>query len=115
MSETEHVCGLDGFAEGGEVCPACEAVAPRWPQVEAEDGALYSFADPRRPEERMIGMTLATWMKLKEDLDTMTDKLRSAQSANIELALKYQNAMEKRTQKQIILTPARGMKLPEES
>jgi hypothetical protein len=87
----------------------------RWPNAPAEHGSLYSFADPRWADQRMIAMSLETWMKLKEDLDSMTDKLRSAQSANIELALKYQNAMERRTAKQIILTPARGMKLPEDS
>lgn len=90
-----------------------EPPSERWPHVPAVQGNLYSFKDPRHEDQRMIAMSLDTWMALKQSIDDMTDKLRSAQSANIELAMKYQNAMQRNTVKQIILTPARGMKIPD--
>lgn len=95
--------------------PPVDTKEAQWPQVEAVHGRIYSFTDPSWGQ-RLVGMTIETFLSIREDINKMKAALTSAQFDNIKLYQELQTRppappVETKSEPRI-LTPATGMRLP---
>jgi hypothetical protein len=116
-SFTEHAqgCPLYGI-QGQTIQPSFAAPQAKkkiWPAEPAEKGGLYSFTLPTRPEQRLMAMTLETFLEYRAVLERLQHDVTEAKAANIKLFQENQELQRRAgpapKEERRIITPDRGM------